>query len=175
MFVVDVDCGDQINDLAETALIESGAGVVLVEDALERFVLALKRGHGVVDKRADLGVLGLLLDVVPACFERHPRDILCEVFVLILRVGVLVGAERGVLLEEGVGDVLEEDQAEDNVLVLGGVHVAAELIADLPKAVFEAEIGGVGGGLGHESLPRQTFRFAFSPSPHVIRWSIVSR
>ena len=31
-------------------------------------------------------------------------------------------------LLEGVGDVLEEDQAEDDVLVLGGVHVAAELV-----------------------------------------------
>ena len=43
----------------------------------------------------------------------------------------LLGLELGVLLLEGVGDVLEEDQAEDDVLVLGGVHVAAQGVGRL--------------------------------------------
>jgi hypothetical protein len=34
---------------------------------------------------------------------------------------VPLGLELGVLRLEGVGDVLEEDQAEDDVLVLGSV------------------------------------------------------
>jgi hypothetical protein len=37
--------------------------------------------------------------------------------------------EPGVLLLEGVGDVLEEDEAEADVLVLGGVHTAAQRVA----------------------------------------------
>ena len=36
-------------------------------------------------------------------------------------------------LGEGVGHVLEEDQAEDEVLVLGGVHRAAQLVGGLPQ------------------------------------------
>jgi hypothetical protein len=43
-----------------------------------------------------------------------------------------------VLFLKGVGDVLEEDQAEDDVLVLGGVHAAAEGVGHLPELGFAA-------------------------------------
>ena len=43
-----------------------------------------------------------------------------------------LGLQLGVLLLEGVGDVLEEDQAEDDVLVLGGVHVGAQHVGGVP-------------------------------------------
>ena len=56
----------------------------------------------------------------------------------------LLGLEFGVLGLEGVADVLEEDQAEDNVLVLCRVHVVAECIGCSPKLSLEAEVcGGV--------------------------------
>ena len=45
----------------------------------------------------------------------------------------------GVLLLEGVGDVLEEDQAEDDVLVLGRVHAAAQRVGHLPEPRFVAD------------------------------------
>ena len=41
--------------------------------------------------------------------------------------------EFGVLGLEGIGDVLQEDEAEDDVLVLGGVHVVAQRICRLPE------------------------------------------
>jgi hypothetical protein len=44
---------------------------------------------------------------------------------------------------EAVGDVLEEDQTEDNVLVFRGVHVGAELIGSEPKLGFKANVSGV--------------------------------
>ena len=44
---------------------------------------------------------------------------------------------------EGVGDVLEEDQAEDDVLVLGRVHVVAERVGGRPELGLEAEVGPV--------------------------------
>jgi hypothetical protein len=50
-------------------------------------------------------------------------------------------------LLEGVGNVFEEDEAEDDVLVVGGVHVAAELVGGLPEGLLEAEVGAVFGGL----------------------------
>ena len=44
---------------------------------------------------------------------------------------------------ERVGDVLEEDEAEDDVLVLGGVHIVAHLVGCRPHRRLEAEIGPV--------------------------------
>jgi hypothetical protein len=42
---------------------------------------------------------------------------------------------------EGIGDVLEEDQAEDDVFVLRRIHIVAEAVGHLPQLGFEAEIG----------------------------------
>jgi len=41
---------------------------------------------------------------------------------------------------EGVGDVFEEDEAEDDVLVFRRVHVVAELIRSEPELLFKAKI-----------------------------------
>ena len=38
-----------------------------------------------------------------------------------------------VCLFKGVGDVLEKDQTEDDVLVLSSVHVAAQCVGHLPE------------------------------------------
>ncbi len=40
---------------------------------------------------------------------------------------------------EGVGDVFEEDEAEDDVLVFGSVHVALELFGSGPECRLEAK------------------------------------
>ena len=53
---------------------------------------------------------------------------------------VPLGLQLRVGLLEGVGDVLEEDQPEHDVLVLGGVHAAAQRVGHLP------ELGLVTGG-----------------------------
>ena len=45
-------------------------------------------------------------------------------------------------LLEGVGDVLQKNQPEHDVLVLGRIHVVAELVSRQPKLGLEAEIGG---------------------------------
>ncbi len=54
-----------------------------------------------------------------------------------------LGFEDSVALLEGVGDVFEEDEAEDDVFVVRGVHVAAELVGGLPESLLEAEVGAV--------------------------------
>jgi hypothetical protein len=70
------------------------------------------------------------------------------ILVRVLGVGALrlLRFELGVLFLEGVGDVLEEDEAEDHVLVLGGVHAAAERVGHLPELGFVADGGGRGVG-----------------------------
>ena len=55
-------------------------------------------------------------------------------------VGVRVVDKRGEFvapLREDVGDVLEEDEAEDDVLVVGGVHLAAQFGGCRPECCFE--------------------------------------
>jgi hypothetical protein len=44
-----------------------------------------------------------------------------------------------VTLRESVGDVLEKDQAERDVLILRRVHVPAHLIRRLPECGLETE------------------------------------
>jgi len=46
------------------------------------------------------------------------------------------------VLLEGVGDVFEEDEAEDDVLVFRRVHVVAQLVGGEPELGLEAEVGG---------------------------------
>ena len=43
---------------------------------------------------------------------------------------------------EGVGDVFEENQAEDDMLILRRVHVVAELVGSEPELGLEADGGG---------------------------------
>ncbi len=43
------------------------------------------------------------------------------------------------VLFEAIGDVLKEDETEDNVLVLRWVHVAAELVRREPELRLETD------------------------------------
>ena len=82
----------------------------------------------------------------PTGFLGHPEDVLGLVFVGVLRVSTLVitfpGNELGVHFLEGIGDVFQEDQAQDDVLVFSRVHIVAQLIGGEPELGLEAEVGG---------------------------------
>src|SRR5258708_1272726 len=101
--------------------------------------------HGVVHQGADRGLRRARLKVRPARFLRYPEDAGGAVFVWVFGVGALLalGVQLGVLGLEGVGDVLQEDQAEDDVFVLGRVHVVAQGVGGGPELGFEAQGGPV--------------------------------
>src|SRR5262249_46255684 len=80
---------------------------------------------------------------LPAGLFRNPEHPVSGVLVAILGVRPRGGEEFLAVLLEGVGDGLEEDEAEDDVLVLGGFHVPAELVRSLPELLLEAESGTV--------------------------------
>ncbi len=130
--------------MTEPLLVECRAGVVFGQHALERRVVALDAGHRVIHELADRRLTGLRLQVRPARLGRHPEDVLGAVFVRVfgVRAQCLFRHERGMLLLEGVGDVFKEEQTEADVLVLGGVHTAAQGISHLPELRLVADGGG---------------------------------
>lgn len=83
------------------------------------------------------------MQLEPAGGFGNPEDVFGGVFVAVFGVGVGFGGEDGVALFEGVRNVFEEDQAEDDMLVIGGVHIAAKLVGSLPESLFETEVGTV--------------------------------
>jgi hypothetical protein len=46
------------------------------------------------------------------------------------------------MLFEAVGDVFEENQPEDDVLVLRSVHIVAEFVGGQPELGFKAKVSG---------------------------------
>ncbi len=41
---------------------------------------------------------------------------------------------------EGIRNLRQENQANDDMLILGGIHVAAQLVRRLPKFLLEAKV-----------------------------------
>ncbi len=150
------DGGDYIDQLAQALLIQSRARVVLGQHALEPRVDALNGDHRIVDPATDAGHARAGLQVRPARIGRHPENVLGQILVRILRIGAGVVAlprhQLGAVRLEAVGDVLQKDQPEHDMLVLRRVHVVAQLVRRQPELGLEAEIGAAGGlflaGLG---------------------------
>src|SRR5438046_10718928 len=69
-----------------------------------------------------------------------PQDIFARVLVAIfgVRVTFLVSLLKAFL--EGVRNVLQENQAKDDVLVVRRVHIATQLVRRLPKCSFEPNV-----------------------------------
>ena len=143
------DVAHQVDDLSEPLFVEAGAAEVLRQHALERRVVAFDGGHRIVDQRADGGLRGVGFQVLPARLLWDPEDTGGTELVGIFGIGALrsLRFQLRVLRLERVGDVLQEDEAEDDVLVLGRIHVVAQRVGGGPELGFEAEIrSGVGRG-----------------------------
>ena len=148
LLVAHLDVADEVDELAEPLLVEGGAGVVFGQHLLERRVVALDAGHGDVDELADGRLARLGLQMRPAGLRRHPEDVLGDVFVAVLGcLGAPFGQNRRMALLEGVGDVFQKDEAQDDVLVLGRVHAAAQGVCHAPKLGLIARGGAVSAGL----------------------------
>ena len=109
--------------------------VVLGEDTSEIRIVSLDGSHRLVDC-GPIGLLpGLGLDGGPSGFLGDPKHVAGGVVVSLLRVHSLVDFGFQFLVEflEGIGDVLEEDEGEDDVLVFCGVDVASEGIGSSPE------------------------------------------
>ena len=139
--IAESDGADQVDELAEPLLVERRTGVVLGQHALERRVLLLDRDHRVVNDLAD----GRLAWHWPADVASGPASAPRRHSRRCIRRGLrgrrpASFSSACAAFLEGVGDVLEEDEAEDDVLVFGGVHVAAHLVGGLPQLLLEPEV-----------------------------------
>lgn len=156
-FALEADVGDQVDQGLHLLGRDAAAGVVAGELALEPRVVALDGEDGVVDQRGDVRSRRLVLQVGPAGLGRHPEHPLGGVLVAALQQAVELLAGDAVLRKLGpqlvapglerVADVLQEQQAEHDMLVLGRVDLAAQCVGGLPESVGVVEVGA-GGGLG---------------------------
>ena len=169
---------EQIQQLRQAPLIDVRAVEQSRQRALQRRVVAHQQIHGLVDPLAD-GLVALNLGLgdqrVPPGVRIDPEHAVPGVLVRILqRFSQLVGAvvlaqfvlNRRAALIEGVRDVLEEDEPQDDVLVLRRVHGAAQLVGGLPQCVLKllrrGRNHGFGGGAGarHHSPFTSSDRFS---------------
>jgi hypothetical protein len=115
-------------ELAAALALRAGepAEEVLVHAAqhtLQRRVLFLDRDHGFVDQLTDGGLLGVRLQVGPTRLLGHPENILSRILIAHVVIALGIGCflqQIDVALFKRIGDVLQEDQTEDDVLVFGG-------------------------------------------------------
>jgi len=74
-----------------------------------------------------------------------------------------------VLLLEGVGDALQEQQAEDDMLILTRIHATAQGVGHLPQLGRVADVGGGAVGVllgtGQEVSPRS---MNYIPARHLV-------
>ena len=170
--------GNQVDQLAELAVRQLGAGVALVEDVFQGWVFRLDRSQGLVDAFADVHLFGGGAQRLPAGHFRYPEHIH---FFVVVALFQLAGQEFGILTAqvvvvagigkttfqlgatagEAVGDVLEEDQTENYVLVFGGIHIGAHLVSGGPQSFLQVLQGAAGlagfGGIAAGFLLRRQF------------------
>lgn len=138
------DVADEVDEAAEAGGVQVLPGVHLGQHALQRVVLPLDGIHGLIHRFTDAGLLGVALQKAPPRAGRHEEDVLGLVLVLVLGVGAFgfLGLQPVVQLHEGIADVLEENEAEHDVLVLGSIDVLAQLVSGFPELLFDGFFGG---------------------------------
>jgi hypothetical protein len=93
--------------------------------------------HGFVeqltDRRLDAG--RVLFDEIPPRLVGHPEDVVADVEVPLVDEQRLLGVREraGAPLFETVRNVFQKNEAERDMLVFGGIHVAAQLVRSGPK------------------------------------------
>ena len=116
-----LDVAHHIDYLPQAGLVQGGSGVVLGQHVLEHRVIPFDGRHCIVNQPTDGGLTGLALERLPPSLARNPEDTLGTVLIWVLGVGalILLRFQLYVGFLEGIGDVLEENQTENDVLVLG--------------------------------------------------------
>jgi len=148
----ETDIGDQVDETFHLHRLNAAASVVAGELALEVRVITLDCKDRIVDQRGDVWSGSLILKIRPSRFLRHPKDALSRILVAGFKQAVELFARNAVFRQPGlqfvttafeaVGNVLEEQQAQNNVLVLGGIDLSTEGVGGLPQSVGVVQVAG---------------------------------
>ena len=140
------DGADEVHQFAQTALVEGRAGIAFGQDVFQMRVFPLNIGHGLVNALADVRLFGGSLHHMPAGGCGHPEHAFRRVLVAVFGVGTVhLSRNLGMALRKAVRDVLQEDEAQHDMLVVGGVQMATQLVGGGPELGFEALMAGVFG------------------------------
>ena len=134
--------GEEVHHLAQHLFVQVRAGIDLRQHILQRPVIVFDGAHGVVDDLPDLRRVRCGGNCRPARILRHKEDALGKIFVDVLLEAVSFVHQLLVTLLKAVGDVFQENQAEDDVLVFRSVHVAAQHACSVPDLFLKADVGG---------------------------------
>jgi hypothetical protein len=104
------------------------------------------------NQRSDVGARSLVPEVRPPRFQWHPEDALSNALVAGFEQALKLFALDAVFRQlrpqlvatafEAVGNVLDEQQSQDNVLVPGGINLPTEGAGGLPQSVGVAQVAG---------------------------------
>lgn len=90
-------------------------GVVFGQHICEHGVVALDRGHRLIHGRTNGRLPRLNPQTSPARLRRHPKNVLSRICIPVLQgVFIRLGEQIHAALLECIGDVLEENQSQDN-------------------------------------------------------------
>ena len=109
------DIREQINHIAQPALVEFGTSEILRENIFQSLILLLDRPHRIVYHLAYFGRVRLGRNPLPAGFGRDIEDIFGRIFVLVLLESFALGDKLPVFRFELIGNIFQEN---DNIQFL---------------------------------------------------------
>ena len=142
--VAHVHVGEHVHHVAEHALVQFRACVVLGEDTFEAFVVGFDRLHRVVDDRADFGRVGCPRDVLPAGFLRNEEDVFRSVSVGIVLESIAFRDKFVMFLFERRRNVLEENESRKYFAVVRRRNVPPQFAGGIPNLLLKTERCGIG-------------------------------
>ena len=105
------DIREQINHIAQPALVEFGTSEILRENIFQSLILLLDRPHRIVYHQADFGRVRLGRNPLPAGFGRDIEDIFGRIFVLVLLESFALGDKLPVFRFELIGNIFQENRS----------------------------------------------------------------
>ena len=136
-----LNVGEQVNHITQTALVQFGTSEVLGEDILQSLVFFFDRSHCIVDHGADFGSVRLGSNDAPAGSFGYEENAFGNVLIHIFLKTVAFFHELLVLFVEAIGNVLEENQSQNDGFIFGCVDVAAQHTRCVPYLFFKADAG----------------------------------
>ena len=139
---------DQIDQFAELVGRQLGAREAFVEQTFKLGVSDLDGFERLVNQNAKVGLTRGGLEQVETGFKRHPENAFGGVIVALFEFGLAfalvfekpfgvgIGEIENELLAaslEGIGNVFDENEAENEMFIFGGVEIDAEFIGGLPE------------------------------------------